>query len=89
MHNSGGGSGSDSIGVELGEDMIGPFSTRRPKGGGRTLAEKVADALTHAYEVGKKDAAGGWYQRGLEEGKRQASQKARLDDKLRESDQPG
>jgi hypothetical protein len=64
MHNGGGGSGTDEIGVGVNEDMIGPFSTRRPKGGGRNLAEIVADALTNAYEAGKRDALQGSNQPG-------------------------
>ncbi|HEY1700759.1 MAG TPA: hypothetical protein VGG75_13685 [Trebonia sp.] len=45
---SAGGSGSDSIGVGLAEDMLGPFSSQK-------LAGTVADALANAYEAGLKD----------------------------------
>ena len=48
VHHSSGGSGSDSIGVGLGEDVLGPFTSRK-------LARFVAAALTSAYEAGKKE----------------------------------
>jgi hypothetical protein len=49
VHHSSGGSGSDSIGVGLGEDVLGPFSSQK-------LARTVACALTNAYAAGLKDA---------------------------------
>lgn len=39
------GHGSDSIGVGLGEDRLGPFPSQK-------MAARVADAMTHAYELG-------------------------------------
>lgn len=42
------GTGSDSIGVGLGEDVLGPFTSRK-------MARVVADALNNAYQLGKKD----------------------------------
>jgi hypothetical protein len=55
LHSSAGkaGDASDSAGVGLGEDVLGPFSTRRT--GGKTLAETVADALNNAYAAGRLD----------------------------------
>ncbi|HEY1705494.1 MAG TPA: hypothetical protein VGG75_37895 [Trebonia sp.] len=41
-------SGSDSTGVGLGEDVLGPFSSQK-------LAREVAAALNHAYEAGRDD----------------------------------
>jgi len=49
VHHSSGGSGCDSIGVGLGQDVIGPFGSVK-------LARKVADALNSAYELGFRDA---------------------------------
>lgn len=40
------GHGSDSIGVGLGEDVLGPFSSHK-------MAQGVACALTNAHEVSK------------------------------------
>lgn len=48
VHHSSGGSGTDSIGVGLGEDVLGPFSSRK-------LAVTVADALNNAYRLGWDD----------------------------------
>lgn len=42
------GHGTDSIGVGLGEDVLGPFSSAR-------LAGQVADALNNAYRLGWDD----------------------------------
>jgi hypothetical protein len=53
MHSTREGHTSDSIGVGHGEDMIGPFSTRRIAG--RKLSEVVAGALANAYSAGQRD----------------------------------
>jgi hypothetical protein len=47
-HSSREGGSTDSIGVGLGEDRVGPFGSRR-------LAQKVADALGNAYRLGWDD----------------------------------
>ena len=51
VHHSSGGSGSDSIGVGQGEDVLGPFSSHK-------LAVKVADALSNAYLAGQRSVPG-------------------------------
>lgn len=54
VHHSAGGSGTDSIGVGLNEDVLGPFGTSHRRGG-QTQAEMVADALNNAHAAGKRD----------------------------------
>lgn len=50
VHHSSGGSGSDSIGVGLGNDVLGPYGSVK-------LARITAAALNDAYELGQRGIA--------------------------------
>jgi hypothetical protein len=59
LHSSTAGHSCDSVGVGLGEDRLGPFSSLK-------LAQTVADALANAYLAGQNEVSDAWAQADAE-----------------------